>query len=131
MLRGFGKKNPSGVVTQQDYRGAMFGIVVVERTSESHFQIKDLADGRRVSLEDHIFRAISAAAYVRRTGPEMRLKNAHRGGGRRHVRELGNVVCPLGLQLFAVEPFAGRPRERRPGKAISDDGVRTQFADAT
>src|SRR2546428_9423405 len=102
----------------------MLSIRVVEWTTESHFQIKDLADGSRISLQDHVFRAIRAAAHVRCTGSEMRFKNAHRGRSGGHVRKPGNVLRPLRLQLFAVKPFAGRPRERGPRKAESDDGVR-------
>src|SRR5438093_12889569 len=89
----------------------MLSIRVVEWTTESHFQIKDLADGRRVSLQDHVFRAICPSAHVRCTGSEMRFKNAHRGRSGGHVRKSDNVLSQIRRQLIAFNPFVGWPRK--------------------
>ena len=130
-LRGrLGEKNPRRVVTEEDHRHAVIGVRFVKHTAEFDFHIKDLPDGRRIPLEDHIFCSVDAATDVRGSRTELRHEDAHGGRSCGDVRQLGHVVGPFGLQFLAGKPLARRPGKRGPREAVGDDGVRAEFADA-
>ena len=130
VLRRLRKQNSSGVVAQQNDGGTMLRVGFIEEAAVLNLQIKNLSDGRLIPLQNHIFGAVGAAAHVGRPGTELRLENAHRRRRGLDVREPGDIFRPLRLKFLAGEPFTRRPRERSPGKTVSDDGVRAQRANA-
>ena len=108
----------------------MLSIGFVEFAACCDFQVKDLRDGRRISLQDHILGPIRTVAHIRSSDTELRLKNAHGWRGGFYVREIRHVVGKLREQFLARKPFAGWPRQRCPRESIRDDGVRAEIANA-
>ena len=108
----------------------MFHIRIRQPPAAFQLDVENLGDLRRVSLQDHIFRAVSAAPKVRRAGTKLGHENTQRRRRGRHMRQPPHVFRPLRLQLLSREPFARRPRERGPGKPEGNDRVRAELADA-
>src|SRR6266446_3253184 len=109
----------------------MLRIAFIEEAAPVNFQVEDLPDRGLIPLQNHVFRAISAAADVFCAGTELRLKDAHGGRGCLDGWQQGNIVRPLGLEFLACKPFARRTRKRSPWKTVGDDRVGTQLANST
>src|SRR5207253_8825218 len=66
------EKYSGSVVTEQHHRHVVVGVGLVEHPSVFDFQVEDASDRRRIPLQDHVLRAIDAAAQVRRTRSKLR-----------------------------------------------------------
>jgi len=109
---------------QQHHRRAVLCIHFIEEAAARNFQSK-ISPIEVDSLQNHVFRAIGAAADVFCAGTELRLKDAHGGRSCLDVWQQGNIVRPLGWSSLRVNHSLGG-RESEAMESGSDDRVGTQ-----